>query len=148
MICPLLRSNARIVKDYLSVAVLKCKDCSRLHVRQTLNNIWMCVLISSAVILVCLHNVLRGLQSCCQAIERMCTRPFVMYICLGLQGCPCTRQFLCAHDNLGVFGGADVCNVKQHNWYFGHGGETPVTLSLQELGYCVQYVVWQISSVL
>ncbi|DBA83524.1 TPA: hypothetical protein ACH3X2_006448 [Trebouxia sp. C0005] len=38
------------------------------------------------------------------------------------QGCPCTRQFLCAHDNLGVFGGADVCNVKQHNWYFGHGG--------------------------
>lgn len=38
------------------------------------------------------------------------------------QGCACTRQFLCAHDNLGVFGGADVCNVKQHNWYFGHGG--------------------------
>ena len=40
-----------------------------------------------------------------------------------MQGCPCTRDFLCAHDNLGVFGGTEVCNVHQHNWYFGHGGE-------------------------
>ena len=39
-----------------------------------------------------------------------------------MQGCPCTKAFLCSHDNLGVFGGAEVCNVKQHNWYFGHGG--------------------------
>ncbi|KAL3161801.1 hypothetical protein ABBQ38_008893 [Trebouxia sp. C0009 RCD-2024] len=38
------------------------------------------------------------------------------------RGCPCTRECLCAHDNLKVFGGAEVCNVKQHNWYFGHGG--------------------------
>lgn len=38
------------------------------------------------------------------------------------RGCPCTKEYLCAHDNLKVFGGADVCNVKQHNWYFGHGG--------------------------
>ena len=49
---------------------------------------------------------------------------------------------MCAHDNLGVFGGADVCNVKQHNWYFGHGGETPVTLSLEELGYCDRFFAW------
>ena len=61
----------------------------------------------------------------------------------GLQGCACTRQFLCAHDNLGVFGGADVCNVKQHNWYFGHGGESPVTLILQKLTCCVHFFTYQ-----
>ena len=50
-----------------------------------------------------------------------------MTLICGIQGCPCTKDFLCAHDNLGVFGGAEVCNVHQHNWYFGHGGAAAAT---------------------
>ncbi len=71
-----------------------------------------------------------GYDVALKPLEACAYDPFAMKTCAGLQGCPCTRQFLCAHDNFGVFGGADVCNVKQHNWYFGHGGEMPVTLSL------------------
>ena len=54
----------------------------------------------------------------------------------GVQGCPCTKDFLCAHDNLGVFGGPEVCNVHQHNWYFGHGGGIAATQATVTVMQC------------